>query len=97
MQLYHDARLKPLFFTFRFKHYYLSYTSSHIINLRIPDALRKSSFICSKGSDPPLTPFQKAHNMSPVGIKMLKVGMKHSDLVSMLLIVLLSQNCHHLL
>lgn len=50
--------------------------------------------IYSKGPDPPLTPCQKAHNMSLVGIKTLKVGMQHSDLVSMLLIVLLSQNCH---
>ena len=85
------------FFTFRFKHYYLSYTSNHIINPCVQDALTKSSFICSKGSDPPLTPCQKVHNMSPVGIKTLKVGMQHLDLVSRLLIALLSQNCHNLL
>jgi hypothetical protein len=48
--------------------------------------------IYSKGSDPPLTSRQKAHNMSLVGIKTLKVGMQHSDLMPLLLIALLSQN-----
>jgi len=48
--------------------------------------------IYSKGSDPPLTSCQKAHNMSLVGIKTLKVEMQHSDLMPLLLIALLSQN-----